>query len=131
MAALMLLAGLHLSFDSHFCGGKLVAVNFSLTGQKASCGMENEADSPVPEGKLFKTHCCDDDFSTLAVDLNYDLSDSKINDFNQKVIPFIALQLTVINSSFAISVNDPVVLNSEAVFRRNGVDLADICIFRI
>lgn len=93
--------------------------------------MENEADSPLPEGKLFKTHCCDDDFSTLAVDLNYDLSDSKINDFNQKVIPFLVLPLTVINSSFAIYANDPVVLSPDAVFRKNGVNLAAICVFRI
>lgn len=131
MATLVLMTGLHLSFDSHFCEGKLAAVNFSLTGQKASCGMEDESDSPLPAGKLFKKHCCDDDLSTLTVDSNYDLSGSKFHDFNQKVIPFFALPLTVINGSFAIYANDSAVLSSEAVFRRNGVDLAAICVFRI
>jgi hypothetical protein len=32
MAILMLLTGLHLSIDAHYCGGKLFAVIFSITG---------------------------------------------------------------------------------------------------
>ena len=58
MALMLILAGLHLSVSSHFCCGKLATVKLTFTGEKAGCGMEDEADSdfPSPSGKSFKVH---------------------------------------------------------------------------
>ncbi|NEW84707.1 MAG: hypothetical protein GZ094_20390 [Mariniphaga sp.] len=131
MAVLVLMTVLHLSFDSHFCGGKLSAVKFSISGEKASCGMENDSESTQPLGKLFKTHCCDDDLVLLNVDSNYSHSNPQTIDFNQKVIAVFAVLLTENVSELAISRNVHPILNPQDVFRKNSVGQSAICVFRI
>jgi len=131
MVTLMLMTGLHLSFDSHFCGGQLSAVNFSITGPKATCGMEDESGAPNPAGNLLKKHCCDDDLVNLTADSDYNLSDCQFSDFAQKVIHFPALPLSFADIRFGHPVNFEVVLNQETVFQKNSVALDAICVFRI
>ncbi len=131
MATLLLMTGLHLSFASHFCGGNLVAVKFSITGGNASCGMENESGSTLPAGKFFKTHCCDDDLTTLTVDSNYSFSSVQGKDFTQKVVPDFVIPLTEIIPEFFSSRYFNPVLSPPGIFRRNSVELATICVFRI
>jgi len=44
----VLTAILHLSVATHYCGGKIVASQISLSGKLASCGMEDDkSDSPI------------------------------------------------------------------------------------
>lgn len=131
MAALVLMTGLHLSLASHFCGGKLSAVKVSITGAKASCGMEEEADSSFPFGKIIKVHCCDDDMTTLAVDSNYSPSSFQSNDFTQKVITVFAIPLTEVITDFYTSRYFNPNLSPPEFFQTNSVELATICVYRI
>ncbi|MGQ9620132.1 MAG: HYC_CC_PP family protein [Bacteroidales bacterium] len=62
--------GMHISIDRHFCGGKLAAVKVSLTGEKASCGMEH-GDSPCGNNLTLKSKCCEDQVLTLSGNSNY------------------------------------------------------------
>ena len=131
MTLLVLMAGLHLSFDSHFCGGKLYAVKFSITGEKASCGMEEESEALLPGVKLFKTHCCDNDLVSLTVDSNYSPSSFQSNDLTQKVEHLFAVSVSESFPDFHPAAYYNPVLSPPAFFQKKSVELAAICVFRI
>jgi len=42
LAILILLAGMHITIATHFCGGEIAATKVSLAGIAASCGMESD-----------------------------------------------------------------------------------------
>ena len=131
MAILVLLTGLHLSVASHFCCGKLASVKISITAEKATCGMEDEADSTAPSGKFFKTHCCVNELATLAVDSSYSPSTSLSIDFTHKIVPVFATPvLEVVNKLVLVQYSYPI-FSPPGIFRRNSVDLTEICVFRI
>ena len=62
--------GIQVSIDRHFCGGKLSAVKVSLTGEKATCGMEH-CDSHINNQISLTSKCCDDQMSFLTGSDNY------------------------------------------------------------
>ncbi|MEI6142083.1 MAG: hypothetical protein WCP85_22610 [Mariniphaga sp.] len=131
MAVLVLLTGLHLSVASHYCHGKLAAVKISITGEKATCGMEDEAESSAPAGKFFKTHCCVNELATLAVDSSYSPSTSLSIDFTHKIVPVFATPvLEVVNELVLVQYSYPI-LSPPGISRSNSVDLTAICVFRI
>ena len=131
MAVLVLLTGLHLSVASHFCHGKLAAVKISITAEKATCGMEDEAESSAPSGKFFKTHCCVNELATLAVDSSYSPSTSLSIDLTHKIVPVFATPVSEVVSEIAYVQYVHPILSPPGIFRRNSVDLTDICVFRI
>jgi hypothetical protein len=95
MTVLVLMTGLHLSFDSHFCKGELSAVKFSITGEKASCDMKEESEALLPGVKYFKTHCCVDDLVSLTVDSNYSPSFTNFNTFTQNILQVFMIPASV------------------------------------
>ncbi len=131
MAVLVLLTGLHLSVASHFCHGKLAAVKISITAEKATCGMENEDESTSPSGKFFKTHCCVNELATLTVDSSYSPSTSVSIDFTYKIVPVFATPVLEVDHELAFSQYSHPILSPPGIFRKNAVDLTDICVFRI
>jgi hypothetical protein len=70
LTLLILLTGINVKVASHYCGGQISSVKVSLTGEVASCGMENKQESLPPEG-LFSRHCCDDIISSVYISVNY------------------------------------------------------------
>lgn len=48
------------SIGHHYCGGNLAAVKVSLTGEKATCGIEH-GDSHSSNQILFSSGCCEDE----------------------------------------------------------------------
>ena len=131
-ALLMLLAMLHLTMSTHYCGGNVVALRVSLNGNLASCGMEKcmEKDYPTRESHIF-THCCDDVVIFYSTDSNYNSSfafvpESYQYNFQVFSIPtgFPVYTIAVLKSLYA-NVSPPEALMSTCV------DLSDICIFRI
>jgi hypothetical protein len=69
-AFIILLSGMHLSMATHFCGGEVASVKWSLTGKNASCGMEYAKNScPLQNG--FSSSCCQNEIFFLSVDKNY------------------------------------------------------------
>jgi hypothetical protein len=131
MAFVVLMTGLNLSFDSHFCDGKLADVKFSTTGEKATCGMESDDDATLPNVNLFKPICCKDELSKLTVDSNYSPSFNKPLDFSQKVISIYVIPLSEVITDLGISRNFHPNLSPRDVFRDSSVELPAICVFRI
>jgi hypothetical protein len=70
MLVLILFSGINIDIASHFCGGRLAATKISLTGELASCGMEDHPFLNTPNGSI-TTHCCDNVISSLTVSPNY------------------------------------------------------------
>lgn len=131
MAILVLMTGLHLSFASHFCCGRLAAVKISITAEKATCGMEGEAGSSLPSGKLFKTHCCVDELATLAVDTNYSPSNSTNIDLAPNSVQIFALPVAYTINGLALGQYSRPIFSPPGIFWTNSVDLTAICVFRI
>jgi hypothetical protein len=131
MAILVLLTGLHLSIASHFCGGKLAAVKVSINGMNATCGMEDESESSYPAGEFIKTHCCDNELTTLTVDSNYSPSFTQSIDLTQKVMPVFTIPVAEIITPQGISRYVLPIHSPPDVLLISSVDLATICVFRI
>jgi hypothetical protein len=67
---IILFSGINVNFASHYCGGNFSGTRVSLTGELATCGMEQEhkTESSVI---LITTHCCDDKISSFSIGTNY------------------------------------------------------------
>ena len=131
MAVLVLLTGLHLSVASHFCCGKLAAVKISITAEKATCGMEDEAELTSPSGKFIKSHCCVNELATLAVDSSYSPSQSLSIDLTHKIVPVFATPVLEVVRELAFAYYSHPIFSPPGIFRKNSVDLTAICVFRI
>lgn len=132
LALLMLLAMVHLTVATHYCGGNFVAFKVSLNGSLASCGMEKcmEKNYPARESHIF-THCCDDVVIFYSTDSNYTPSFSFVPKFYQYNFQVFSIPagspvypIAVLKSLFT-NVSPPDASMS------TKVDLCDICIFRI
>ena len=122
---------MHLSFDSHHCGGELSGVKFSTTGEKATCGMESDDESSIPFGNIVKPECCKDELTTLSVDSNYSPSSFHCNDITPKVIAIYAIPFSEIIADLGISKNQHPISSPKDVFWDNSPGLSSICVFRI
>lgn len=60
----LLVPSVRISVDRHYCHGELADVKISLSGEKASCGME-ETDSPYQGMPVFTGKCCEDHVTLL------------------------------------------------------------------
>jgi hypothetical protein len=130
-ALVMILSGTHLTLAKHYCGGELVDTKLSMTGKLATCGMENDNETDLSSGIEIKTHCCDNNITTIGIINNY--------------IPSVTLKsknVEVQTFSFHLPVNllfsSPVALNNisanvspPGIFPLTSVSLDDICVFRI
>jgi len=131
-ASLILVSGLHISIAKHYCSGDSSAFEkISVTGELATCGMENPKDEKSLQGVNFKAHCCDNEITTLVVDNNYAPSCSIFKAFPQPV-------LQVYNSIEVLNLQQIVVLNlyntnvlPPGNYLASAVSLPDICVFRI
>lgn len=131
LAILMLLAMIHLSVATHYCGGKVAASLISLSGKLASCGMEGQEKSPLLPGTNITTHCCDDVVISLATDNNYTPSFSVVSGSYQ-------YQFRILSIPLGYSVNSPETSRSlytnvipPGAIMSTSVELSDICVFRI
>lgn len=70
MASIFLVSGIQVSLARHYCGGKLVDVRISVTGQIATCGMEKSG-SGCPDHPVFNIKCCEDQISFFGIRGNY------------------------------------------------------------
>jgi hypothetical protein len=127
---LILLAGMHLTIATHYCGGKIAEIKLSFSGELASCGMETDKDYLLP-GVNIETECCQNQGSIFAVDHNYSPSFTEFKAFSQTVlhtypIPENSTLHTIISFSNLYSdISPPGFLFAHAV------SLPKICVFRI
>ena len=130
LAFLLVLSLIHLTIAIHVCQGEIAEVKVSLTGETGTCGMEKGmGHNALPLG--FSNHCCDDESSVFAVEVNYSPKNTQLINLteNLSITPFILL-----SGSFSFS--NPV----ESLFtnvRPPGNNLVYapslpfICVFRI
>lgn len=128
-ALIIILSGLHFSIAAHYCGGELTAFKLSVDQEKASCGMCAHVSSSVASVDM--EGCCQDAMSVLNVDHNYQLSQFQLASVVSWIVQVFAvpshiglLQPNVASPLYA-NIHPP---GDDSVA---GVNLADICVFRI
>lgn len=128
---LMLIALLHLSVASHYCGGSIVSSKVSLSGKLANCGMEGNKQGSPRTGTWLTSHCCDNVLTSFGTSNNYFPSFSFVLASNQPHSQFFTVPATLNIYSFPllISVNSGV--GPPGAPAPNSVDLSALCIFRI
>jgi|WetSurSiteA1Bulk_404760.scaffolds.fasta_scaffold21940_2 hypothetical protein len=70
LLALILFSGININIASHYCGGQLAGTKVSLTGERATCGMEEPSETHPPNGSITK-HCCDNVILSVSMASNY------------------------------------------------------------
>jgi hypothetical protein len=131
LTLLMLIALLHFSVATHYCMEKIATSKISLSGELATCGMENDEDELPQTGLNFTTHCCDNVIVFCGISGNYfpsffQVPETYNDDFQVLGLPSSKTFFPV--ASF-LSINTSV--NPPGVSTVNNVDLTSICVFRI
>jgi len=127
---LILVTGVNVNFATHYCHGYVAATKVSLTGELATCGMENT--SPIHSSEIsLSNDCCNDTLSIYSIDNNYTPSSSFIPELCQVLIQvytvtnvITAVPSDVLNSQFT-NESPPGALMS------TSVDISAICVYLI
>lgn len=127
----MLIALLHFSVATHYCMGKIAASKISLSGELATCGMENDENELSQTGTYLGSDCCDNVLVFCGINSTYFPSFSFIpesynNNFQVFSLP---ASLTICSLTTFTAINTSV--NPPGVSASNNVDLSAICVFRI
>ena len=131
LTLIMLIALLHFSVATHYCGGTLTGSRISLSGKLATCGMESSGNDIPLTGLEFTTHCCDNVLVYCGINGTYFPSFSFVPESYQTNFLIFSipadLSVTFPGCLEANCTNSgpPVNLNS------SSVDLSSICILRI
>jgi hypothetical protein len=127
---LILFSGISVKFATHYCGGYVAATKVSLTGELATCGMEQTSHNNSSQ-ENYRHKCCEDVTSSYSICNNYLSSSYSVNDPGQPVIhtffvpaDILINQVSAINTSF-ISTKPP------GTYSPNSVERPALCIFRI
>jgi hypothetical protein len=130
-AGMILLSGMHLSIASHFCGGELAAVKWSVLDEKAGCGMEMVKPVTTAEKSFEAESCCKDKMSFYAVDNNYNLSTTQLNAPVHHLLQVFYIPTSIgiqfINANHSTNTN----VQPPCQFLACAVNLPDICVFLI
>ena len=130
-ASLIILTGMHLSVATHLCAGEVAAVKWSLSDEKASCGMEMATPVSSSDKNIQAENCCKDEISFYAVDSNYNPSTLQINKpVNQLLQVFyipsdLGILFGITNPSSNTNIQPP----GKSI--ASAVSLPDICVFLI
>lgn len=127
---LILFSGVIVSFATHYCEGSVVATKISLTGEMATCGMEQTSvDNPLVD--KFVNHCCDNVTAVYSICNTYFPSACNAEDpifqvISVFVVPYNYLIKTEI-PKYTLLTN----IRPPGCYTPNSVILPDLCIFRI
>ena len=127
---LILLAGMHLTIATHYCGGKIAEIKLSFSGELASCGMETDKDYLLP-GIHIKTDCCQNRGSVFSVDHNYAPSFTEFKVFAQTLLQVFTIPENITFHSLTSFSNFYSDVSPPSSLTANTVSLPKICVFRI
>jgi hypothetical protein len=127
---LILFTGVVVNFASHSCEGNVVATKVSLTGEVATCGMENGVETPSSDVEITK-HCCDNIVSVYSICNNYFPSSFNIEDPSQQVLTFFIIPSD--NSIHPEKMNNIpyTTIRPPGFNTANSTSLPALCVFRI
>ena len=127
---LIILSGIHFRIATHYCGGEVASVKFSVSGEKATCGMKTDNINFPSKTSQFSTNCCDDEISVYAVDSNYTPSSFQIKVLTQNVLQFFTIPINISFQFLKLSIYLLVNFSLPDMNIASAVSLADICVFR-
>ena len=129
-AVMILLSGMHLSLATHICGGEVAAVKWSLSEQKASCGMEMPQGGST-EKSISAESCCKDHIADFVVDNNYQLSALHLNAPVLQLLQVFYIPENIGCPTVSASLSPNANVQPPAKFIASAVSLPDICVFLI
>lgn len=129
-ASLILLSGMHLTVASHICCGELAAVKWSVTGEKATCGMEDNT-SPSPVNGTIETDCCKNRVASCVADSNYFPSTQDVKEVTFVTAPSFAVVPAVILAVIQYSKTYHSMVGPPVFNPNNSVEQSIICVFII
>jgi hypothetical protein len=130
-AVTIVLSGMHLSLDTHLCGGALSAIKLSFTSEKANCGMGIMKQTFPAEKSFTAESCCKDEMSYLAVDTNYNPSTIELNKPAIQLLQVFYIPSTIGVQCFNTKVSSNTNVQPPGNFIACAVNLPDICVFLI
>lgn len=129
-ASLILLSGLHFTVASHVCCGQLAAVKYSITGEKATCGMEEDGNA-IPANGAIHSDCCKNYINACSSDGNYFHTQTSVQEITSIDLPLSAIapdfssHEPIFPRTFSSSSGPPLIQSY------NPVDQSLLCIFLI
>ena len=128
---MILLSGMHLSIASHFCGGQLAAVKWSVLDEKAGCGMEMVKPVQSTQKSVEAESCCKDEMTFYTVDTNYNPSTIQTHEPEHHLLQvfYIPLSSGIQFRNTSHSTNTHV--QPPGIYLASAVNLPDICVFLI
>ena len=130
-AALIVLSGMHLWLATHLCGGEIAAVKWSLSEEKASCGMNMPQPSCSAEKTIIPESCCKDEIADFVVDNNYNPSALQLNAPTYHLLQVFTIPENIGSSAISTSYTRNTNVQPPGIFPANAVSLPDICVFLI
>lgn len=127
LAVVLLASGLHLSLASHYCGGTLAQVKWSLDHDLAGCGMEDHG-KMYPRSTEWKGTCCQDVIGVLGTDGQYDVSTNILaNNISQPVTIIVSVLTPLEMEQTEISTD----VFPPGNLQPSRVNINSICVYRI
>lgn len=121
----------HVSVARHYCHGVPVATRVSLSGEFASCGMEESEENCPVHGHSLDSHCCDNTISFYGVD-NTTINSTYQAPEAPKTFNLLAVAFAqAISNSLFTSVSEFSDTGPPPTFSHPAVDLPVICQFRL
>lgn len=127
----MLVAVLHFSVATHYCGGIEFASKVSLTGKLADCGMENPKPEVPLSGTIIDKHCCDNFINYYGIYTNYVTAFSFVPETYHNISQLFLIPLKYSFDSRLDLIPLHTDTSPPGTFRPTDVDLSGICVFRI
>jgi hypothetical protein len=131
LALLILLSGMHISIATHFCGGAVAATRVSLSGEKATCGMEHDGKTESASEKHFSSNCCENKTSVYSVESNFTPSANHYREIVLTVLHEFQIPESYSFHTGFISSTFPANASPPGYNPANAVSIAGICAFRI
>lgn len=124
----ILFSGLHLTIATHFCGGEIAAVKWSLSGEKAGCGMN---DVKSESAASFESDCCHDQLAAFNLDHDYAPSTFQLPVVSQQLVPQFLISVFTFVQNFSPQQISYASVHQPGNLQPSDVYLSDICVFRI
>lgn len=125
---MVILSGMHISIATHICGGEVAAVKLSVSGVKATCGMESGTD---PIRTTIHRSCCHDQIASLTVADKYSPSFFHINEPDSHLLQIFYLPDTLETQLIKTQQTSKTSIPPPGLYLASAVRLSDICVFII
>lgn len=131
LSLFILIAMMHVSVATHYCGGKAVATKVSITGRLADCGMAGSEKQFPLQGTSIRVHCCDNYVTSCGTDSNYTLSSFFVPDSFRHIFQISTIPLKLSTNPYTDLIPISTNVSPPGILMSTDVDLSDICVYLI